>query len=687
MPVPTNRIKMMNYLNTLNEEQRHAVTTTQGPLLVLAGAGSGKTRVITYRILYLINEKHVSPRHILGITFTNKASNEMQERINKLANKPIKGLTISTFHSFGVRILKKHIHHLGYKPNFNIYDENDKKNLIKSILNEMHLDSLEFNLNVISKQISLAKNMHLFLKYFDQLQNEEYKIIVKDIYKRYEENLKHCNSLDFDDLIILPITLLKKFPEIQKEYQKQYQYILVDEYQDTNNIQYQFIKKLLNPQNNICVVGDDDQAIYGFRGSSIEHILRFEKDFPNTIVITLTKNYRSSKNILLAAGSIIKNNTQRHIKSINPTKKLGEKILIRETDDEMKEAEFVINKMNDLHYNHKIQWKEMAILYRTNFQSRPFEEVLRFKNIPYKIIGGIEFYDRKEIKDILAYLKVIANEKDELSLLRILNYPKRGIGDKTIYELNQYSMKNKLSLYETLAQIDKIDSIKSTLKNIINNFVDVINRYKKEFFHTKKPMYKIAYDLVEEIQYEDELKNESDEMLAVKRKMYNISELISSIRNYEESAKETDEKPNLYNYLNKISLLTREEETNNGEENKVSLMTLHLSKGLEFQTVFIVGMENDLLPHLKTLEEGNSIEEERRLFYVGMTRAKENLIITYAKNRKKFGTPLDKEPSQFIGEIPEGYCMTTDEKSNNEKERSVETITKIKEMLTNKKGR
>ncbi len=674
---------MHELFNQLNPKQRQAVKTTEGPLLILAGAGSGKTRVITFRILNLIQNKKISPKNILGVTFTNKAANEMRQRIYKLSGKRIRGLTLSTFHSFGVRILKDNIHLLGYKNNFNIYDENDKKNLVNSILNEMHIDSMEFNLNIILNQISLAKNNHLFLKYFDGIENEEYKITAKNIYKRYEELLKNYNAVDFDDLILLPIKIFKKFKEVKTEYQNLYKYILVDEYQDTNNVQYQFLKQLINNSNNICVVGDDDQAIYGFRGSNVEHILKFEKDFPGTTIIKLTKNYRSTSIILHAANTIIKNNKSRHEKSIESTKAPGNKIIIQETIDERNEAEFTASKILTLHHEHNIPWDQIGVLYRTNFQSRSFEESFRFKNIPYIIIGGIQFYDRKEIKDILAYLKVITNEKDELSLLRILNYPRRGIGDKSIYNLNQFSMKNKTPLFESLKHAYQIETLSSEMKSKMLGFYELIEKYKNEFFHTKKPFYKTAYDLIKEIKYEDQLKNEIKEPRFIKRKMFNISELISGIKNYEEEAQQTNEKPNLYNYLNKISLLTKDEEKEE-DKGKVSLMTFHSSKGLEFQAVFLVGIENDFIPHLKTIEEGNTIEEERRLFYVGVTRAKKHLIITYAKNRKKFGIPMERTPSVFISEIPE-EVITIDEIISNDPAQREETgkkaINKIKSLL------
>lgn len=676
---------MQNPFKELNPQQKEAVCTTEGPLLVLAGAGSGKTRVITYRILNLIKNKKISPQNILGVTFTNKAANEMKERINKLAGKRIKGLTLSTFHSFGVRILKENIHHLGYKNNFNIYDENDKKNLINSILNEMNLDSMEFNLNIILRQISLAKNNHLYSKYFDHIENQEYRIIAKDIYNRYEELLKNYNAVDFDDLIVLPIRILKKFNDIKKRYHQQYQYILVDEYQDTNNIQYQFLKILINQNNNICVVGDDDQAIYGFRGSKVEHILRFEKDFPNTKVIKLTKNYRSSPIILQAANEVIKNNKTRHNKIIESTQENGPKIIIQETANEQAEADFIASRILYYKQEFNIPWEDMAILYRTNFQSRSFEEALRFRNIPYTIIGGMQFYDRKEIKDILAYLKVIANEKDELSLLRIINYPRRGIGDKSIYHVNQYSIKNKITLYEAIKNALDIDELKSDAKSKMIGFHELLEKYKKQFFHSQKPMYKIAYDMVKEIQYEEQLKQEINEPRLIKRKMFNISELISSIKIFEEESKEIEEKANLYNYLNKISLLTKDEDKDEEEEaGTISLMTFHLSKGLEYNVIFLVGIENDYLPHLKSIEDGGSIEEERRLFYVGITRAKQHLLITHAQQRKKFGICEERQPSDFLKEIPEEIIEesnTPEPDSEKREEIGQNALKKLKEMI------
>ncbi|MBU1076815.1 MAG: UvrD-helicase domain-containing protein [Spirochaetes bacterium] len=678
---------MQELFKELNPPQQTAVRTLDGPLLVLAGAGSGKTRVITYRILNLIRNKKVSPRHILGVTFTNKAANEMRQRINQISEKRIKGLTLSTFHSFGVKILKEHIHTLGYKNNFNIYDENDKKNLINSIFNEMNLDATgagaEYNINIILRQISLAKNNNLFLRYFDRIEHEEYKLTVKNIYKRYEELLKNYNAVDFDDLIVLPIKILKKNEEIRESYHQQYQYILVDEYQDTNDIQYQFLKLLINKKNNICVVGDDDQAIYGFRGSKVEHILKFEKDFPNTKTVKLTSNYRSTPVILEAANRIIRNNKSRHEKEITSIKKGGSKILLKESHSELEEAEFVAGQILKYHHETKVPWEDMAVLYRTNFQSRPFEEAFRFKSIPYILIGGMQFYDRKEVKDILAYLKVIANEKDDMSLLRILNYPRRGIGDKSIYNLNQYSIKKKICLYDALSHAHEVEDLKSEALTNTVAFHTLIKKYKNEFFHSKKPMYRIAYDLVRQVKYEDQLKNEVNEPRLIKRKMYNISELISGIRNYEEEAAATGEKANLFNYLNRVSLLTKDEEDQE-EEGKVSLMTFHLSKGLEFQVIFLVGIENDFLPHLRSIEDGTAIDEERRLFYVGITRAKDHLVISYARNRKKFGLLEEKQPSIFISEIPEEIITRPYTAIKDESERAEigkNAVNKIKDLL------
>ncbi len=646
----------------LNNEQLKAVQHTEGSLLVLAGAGSGKTRVITFRILNLLRNKDVPPENILGVTFTNKAAKEMKERINKLAGKYVRGLTISTFHSFGVRILRENIDLLKYKNNFNIYDANDQKNIVNSIFNEMHIDKKALNINLTLKHISLAKNSNQAIKFLNEIENDEYRLLITNIYKRYQEILKNYNSVDFDDLIILPIKILKKFKEVKNKYQKQYKYVLVDEYQDTNNIQYQFLKQILNKEKNICVVGDDDQAIYGFRGSKVEHILKFEKDFPSTITINLTKNYRSTQNILHAANELIKNNKARHKKIIKSTKKTGNKILIMEKIDEKNEAEFIVNKIAEYHHKFNISWQDMAILYRTNFQSRPFEEFLRLKDIPYNIVGGMKFYDRKEIKDILAYLKLIANEKDEISLLRIINYPRRGIGDKTVFHLNQYGIKKKIPLYEALKDASKIDEIKpSALSNLLK-FVKIIEKYKKEFLHTHKPMYKIAHEMVKDIRYEEEIINDIDQPHLAKWKMNNISELISSIKAFEDESSMTNEESGLYNYLNKISLITKEEEKKEEKnQGRVSLMTFHISKGLEFRAVFLVGIEEKLLPHLKTIEEGGSIEEERRMFYVGITRAREHLVITHALTRRRFGITEEALPSRFIRELPDGNIIHEEE--------------------------
>ncbi len=664
----------------LNKSQYDAVTTTEGPLLVLAGAGSGKTRVITFRILYLLRIKNIKPSRILAVTFTNKAANEMKERVIELLQKRIKFLTVTTFHSLGVRILKKHIDKLGYKQNFNIYDESDRKNLVKGLLKDLKLDDFPLDLNKLLTTISLAKNSNNASKFINSIADTDYKLIINKIYKEYKDALKSYNSVDFDDLILLPMKILKKFPDVKKEYHERFQYIMVDEYQDTNNIQYRFLKQLISSKNNLCVVGDDDQAIYGFRGSKVEHILKFANDFPDAKTITLDKNYRSTKNILFAAEALIKNNNIRHTKIITTPNPDGKKILIYGADTAKEETEFIINKISTYRLENNLKWKDFALLYRTNFQSREYEEILRFKNIPYRIIGGMQFFDRKEIKDIIAYLKSIVNNKDEISLLRIINYPRRGIGPKSIGLINKYSSEHDISFFQALEDIDKIDGIKEGTKGNIIEFHNLLKKYQYEFNKTDKPLYKIVSDLVKEIKYEDTLMQENEEQSKIKWKMYNIRELIGSIKNFEDEEKESDEKASIYNYLNKISLMTKDEETDE-KDDKISLMTFHLSKGLEFESVFLVGTEDDFIPHQKSLAEGGSLEEERRLFYVGMTRAKKFLHITYSKKRKKFGQTETKIPSRFIKEIPEIYTMLPKDEIVDEKAIASEALKKLKSIV------
>ncbi len=673
-----------NLLKELNTSQYKAVTTTEGPLLVLAGAGSGKTRVITYRIFYLLKVKKVKPSNILAVTFTNKAANEMKERIYELMGKKIKYLTISTFHSLGVKILKQHIKLLKYKDNFNIYDDNDRKNLLKNILKDLKIDDNTLNLNYILTIISLAKNSDNPNKYIENIESDDFRLLIKKLYPLYNQALKNYNAVDFDDLIILPIKILKKFSEIREEYRNKFKYIMVDEYQDTNPGQYKFLKLLLNKDNNICVVGDDDQAIYGFRGSEVEHILRFEKDFPDAKVITLEYNYRSTKNILNGAESLIKNNKKRHIKFIKTPNPEGNKILLFEAQSEKEEAQFIIDKILTYKMEYNYKWSDFAILYRTNFQSRIYEEALRFKNIPYRVIGGMQFYDRKEIKDILSYLKVIVNPKDEISLLRIINYPRRGIGDKSIGVINKYSIEKNISLFEVLDNIEEVEGIKENIKGKIIEFYDLIKKYQYEFNKTSQPLYLIVYNLVKEIGYEEALLEEFNDIKKVKKRMYYINELIGSIKSFEEEEKEIGEKPAIYNYLNKISLMTKDDDKNDND-NKVSLMTFHLSKGLEFEVVFLAGAEDDSIPHQRSIEEGSSVEEERRLFYVGMTRAKKILLITCSRNRKRFNEEEKKSPSRFIKEIDKKYIITSEEEIVNEEEIAHKALEKLKSIANKSK--
>lgn len=642
--------------NGLDQEQYKAVTTTEGPILVLAGAGSGKTRVITYRILYLLEKKKINASNILAVTFTNKAANEMKKRISQYRGNPVRNLIISTFHSLGVRILENHITVLGYKEKFSIYDENDKKNVIKSILKEFEIsDDDNYDINNIIKLISMAKTTRGGSDIFNKTENPEEAFTLNKIYERYKEILKNMNVVDFDDLIALPVQILKKYKKIRDSYQQKFKYIMVDEYQDTNNIQYTFLKQLISPLRNICVVGDDDQAIYGFRGSEIEHILKFENHFPKAKVITLRYNYRSTPTIVKAAGALIKKNKTRHEKSIKTVKRDGDKISINGIENEKSEAGMVVTKIMNYYTIDKLNFKDMAILYRTNFQSRVFEEELRGRNIPYRLIGGYQFFERKEIKDILAYMKFIISEKDEISLLRIINCPKRGIGDKTIKALNDFSIEYKITLYEAIERVSEIESINLKTQSKLNSFHDLIEKYKINFLKSKAPLYITANHMVKEMDYESELRNDLKDDYLVSRRMMNISELISSIKNFEDDQKESGEKPTLFNYLNKISLMTREDENEEENDNKVTLMTFHLSKGLEFGTVFLVGIENEVIPHLKTIQEGSSREEERRLFYVGMTRAKDRLNLSYCRTRKKFGETKDQDPSEFMEEIPQEY--------------------------------
>lgn len=646
----------------LNEEQAEAITHIDGPLLALAGAGSGKTRVITERIAFLI-KKGISPSNILAVTFTNKAAAEMRERIVLLLKEKPKQLVISTFHSFCVRVLKVEIDKLGYKNNFSIYSSSDCRTLIRNILREIKINTLNYDENLFAWYIDRYKNN--LIKPHEVTPHDDLEKIAKRVYEVYQHYLKGYNALDFNDLINLTIDLFIGFPEVLNKYQERFKYIMIDEYQDTNFAQYKLTSLLASKYRNIAVVGDDDQSIYAFRGAEISNILSFENEYPNAKIITLTKNYRSTKAILEAAHAVISNNVNRKDKKVVAEGEEGIPPDIISCEDEREEAKFVADSIANYSITKKLNYENFAVLFRMNAQSRLFEEAFRLMGLPYVVVGAFQFYERKEIKDILAYLNLFVNPEDEVSLLRVINTPKRGIGSVAINNLNEISIKNGVSLYQTLLDYNNIDDIPPKAKAGIKDFLDIIEKYREIFTVDKNALEKPKlYDninkFLDEIAYHNEILNSSDTKEQGSKKMENVESLMNGILEYEKGNKNAS----LKNYLDRILLMSMEE--NNDEENKkgIMLMSIHSAKGLEFPYVYISGMEEGILPHHKSSSE-KEIEEERRLCYVAMTRAKKHLTLTYCLSRTKMGKKVECSPSIFLEEmqkgLPEDMAMDEEE--------------------------
>ena len=626
-------------LEGLNEEQLDAVKTTDGPLLVLAGAGSGKTKVLTTRIAYLI-ESGVEPYNILAITFTNKAAKEMKERVFKLVGE-VKDIQISTFHSFGLYIIKRHYNLLGYERNFTILDGDDSLVLVKNIVKEMGLNTDDYNPKAIRNKISGAKNELVYPEEYEKYAGTDFEEIVCKVYKKYEERLKNNNSVDFDDLLILPIKLFSVYKDILKMYQERFKYILVDEYQDTNRVQYILVNMLAARYKNICVVGDNDQAIYSWRGSDYRNILNFEKDYPDLKSVMLEENYRSTGNILKAANEVIKNNKIRKDKNLWTKHEEGSKIRYHRASDEKDEASYVVKEIKNLLYD-GVSREDIAVLYRTNAQSRNIEEAMLRENIPYKVIGSFYFYNRKEIKDLISYLKLIYNKNDDISLVRIINIPKRGIGDKTISNLSDKSFKLNKCIYDVI-ETGKEQEFKKIIEELKENSKDATLTELVDLILDKTGIRK-------------EL--ESEKTVDAEIRLSNLEEFKSITRTYEENS----DSPTLEEFLEEISLVADMNEHKN-ETNVVTLMTVHAAKGLEFDYVFVIGMEEGLFPHLNSMET-EDLEEERRLCYVAITRAKKKLWLINAKSRMIYGKHDNYFPSRFISEIPDEYL----EKDENKKQ-------------------
>jgi len=641
-------------LSGLNEQQRAAVECVEGPLLLLAGAGSGKTRVITCRIAYLLLVKKVPAKNLLAVTFTNKAAREMKERVVEMVGKKaVKGMVIATFHSLCVRILKEEIERLGFKGNFSIYGTSDQLSIIRVILQELDLDGQKFDAERILWKISDAKNALIEPKDYRVRFHEDEEYMAAQVYPRYQKALKAYNAIDFDDIIMLAVKLLREFPEVLEKFRQRYRYLMVDEYQDTNAAQYRLMQLLAGGHRNLCVVGDDDQSIYGWRGADLGNILNFEQDFPGTTVIKLEQNYRSTGNILGAANAVIKNNRKRKEKALWTSGGSGRAIEYHLCEDGEDEARMVMELIHAEKFREERQYSDFAILYRTNVQSRAFEEQLRYENIPYVLIGGQQFFDRKEVKDAVAYLKVLVNEKDEVNLLRILNYPKRGIGETTADRLIRHSTETGVGLWGVLKNAGELDELPERAREAIAGFVEMLGRYRHRFAR-KGELARTVREFFEEIGLEQAIYKANDDPQKARRQVENLEEVVSAVASFEER----DEDPDLPGFLEKVSLLDDHLDSSRDKEKKlarnaVTLMSLHSSKGLEFPCVFLVGMEEEFLPHKKSLTETFDVDEERRLCYVGITRAREHLVLLGALQRKKYGKLLPRVQSRFLAEIPQ----------------------------------
>lgn len=649
----------MEYLSTLNPAQRNAVEHTEGPVMIIAGAGSGKTRVLTYRIAHLI-KKGVAPHQILALTFTNKAAREMKERIKTIiSGSDAANIWMGTFHSVFARILRVEAERLGYPPGFTIYDTEDSKSLIKSILQGMGLDDKIYKPSLVYSRISNAKNNLISSR--EYLNNPD--ITFEDrssgkpklgfIYQAYEERCFKSSAMDFDDLLFKTNVLFKNNPDVLYKYQQRFKFILVDEYQDTNYSQYLIVKKLAAMHQNICVVGDDAQSIYSFRGANIQNILKFEKDYPELSVFKLEQNYRSTKNIVEAANSVIKYNQDQLKKSVWTDNPDGERIKILEASTDNEEGQQVANKIFELRMQNQLGNGDFAILYRTNSQSRTMEEALRKRNIPYRIYGGLSFYKRKEIKDLIAYFRLSVNSNDEEALKRVINYPVRGIGKTTLERLEVLADEQKVTLWSILEQCNVAPYFNAGTSKKLTEFVYLIKSFKAQ-------MNKLsAYDLAKHIALSSGLMREleTDKTPEGISRIENIEELLNAIQEFTDTVDENQEEPvnrNLEGFLQDVALLTDADENDkDGENNKVSLMTIHAAKGLEFPCVFVVGVEENLFPSQLSIGTKEELEEERRLFYVALTRAEKHLFVCYAQNRYRYGQIHHAEPSRFVDEIDE----------------------------------
>lgn len=642
----------MSIYDTLNKEQKEAVLHTEGPLLLLAGAGSGKTRVLTHRVAYLIDELGVNPWNILAITFTNKAAQEMRERVDQIAGFGADQVWVATFHATCMRILRRHIDRLGYDTNFTIYDTDDQKTVIKQVCKRLNIDTKMYKERTLLSEISSAKDELVDVREFEVKSVGDYrKSVTAKVYREYQDTLKKSNALDFDDIIVKTVELFKSCPEVLYNYQERFRYIMVDEYQDTNTAQFELIRLLADGYRNLCVVGDDDQSIYKFRGANIRNILDFEKVYPDAKVIKLEQNYRSTQNILDAANAVIRNNRGRKEKALWTEKGVGSRIHFRQFDNAYEEAEYIADDISDKVNKNGVAYADCAVLYRTNAQSRLLEERMVVEGIPYHVVGGVNFYARQEIRDILAYLKTIDNGRDEVALRRIINVPKRSIGTASLEKVADYAQMKDITLFDALCEADQIRGL-GRAEAKIRGFVNLIEVLRSGLSSYTLP--DLIKSLLERIDYAEYLRDQDEE--SAEDRLGNVDELITKAAVYEE----THDEPSLSEFLEEIMLVADIDNVEDGD-NRVLLMTLHSAKGLEFPVVYLAGMEDGLFPGFMTIASDDplEIEEERRLAYVGITRAKEDLTLTCARSRMLRGETQYNPVSRFVREIPKELMDNT----------------------------
>ena len=663
----------LDFKALLNDFQSDAVTTINGPLLIIAGAGSGKTRVITYRMAYMLQEG-IPQSSILALTFTNKAAREMEERVKDLTKRKLTNLTVSTFHAFGVQVLRKTIHKLGYRENFSIYDQTDQISLIKETARSLRMspEALE-----MTKLIGLFSSIKTGRKTWDEMND-----MFRPLYEEYQSHLKVYNAVDFDDLIMLPIRILKTNPDVLEEYRTRFRYLMVDEFQDTSMNQYEFMKLIADGSRNVCVVGDDDQSIYSWRGANYENLVRFERDFSELREIKLEQNYRSTDTILAAANGLISHNKNRKTKELWTGSSGGKPIEVFYPEDERREGEFIASMIKTLQFKERLKYHDVGVLVRTNNLTRALEEAFLAENIPYKVSGGESFFQRQEIKDVIAYLRIMANPDDDVSILRVINTPRRGIGKKTIELITETAKTRNCSFYSAMSAIVHAEDAPAgeKIKTELASFMALVEEHRATALKPKK-IAEAVKALVAAIDYWGYLVVEYQKNDKVAKWKYkNIELFTNSIEDWEKDPENLN--PGLYNYLNRISLITRDDLEDENDKGKVNLMTIHSAKGLEFEVTFLAGVEDHLIPHARSLDENEeNLEEERRLFYVAITRAKQKLYITACRQRKVLRETVESSPSPFLEEIPKELIVYHEEEAPITQEQAVDFFAGLKQKL------